>query len=194
MTHKDTSEQQEQAITPSKTFELNNKNIRNSNTKFNSANFYYLIGITALVFALIFVIFYLPKNISKPELETDSKVFMEKELNKAIDDLLNSGMEFTTELNRELYDTYITSLPSGKLVGVQGETEQIVLGLLAEIKGMYNGTQSFSSTLKTAGLPGGFEHLPNLSEPGFYIVCKVPLVTQLWERNRIHLVVNSNWR
>jgi tetratricopeptide (TPR) repeat protein len=86
MTHKDTSEQQEQAITHSKTFELNNKNIRNSNTKFNSVNFYYLIGITALVFALIFVIFYLPKNISKPELETDSKVFMEKELNKAIDE------------------------------------------------------------------------------------------------------------
>jgi len=72
------------------------------------------------------------------------------ELNKAIDDLLNSGMEFTTELNRELYDTYITSLPSGKLVGVQGETEKIVRGLLAEIKGMYDGTQNFSSTLKSS--------------------------------------------
>jgi len=72
------------------------------------------------------------------------------ELNKAIDDLLNSGMEFTMELNRELYDTYITSLPSGKLVGVQGETEKIVRGLLAEIKGMYDGTQNFSSTLKSS--------------------------------------------
>jgi len=72
------------------------------------------------------------------------------ELTKAIDDMLNSGLEFTSEINRELYDTYITSLPSGKLVGVQGETEQIVRKLLGEIKGMYDGAQSFSSTLKSS--------------------------------------------
>lgn len=70
------------------------------------------------------------------------------DLNKAIDDLLNSGTEFTTELNRKLYETYITSLPNGQLSGVQGETEKIVLELLNEIKGMHDGAQSFSTTLR----------------------------------------------
>lgn len=86
MTHKDTSEQQEHAITNSKTLESNNENQGNPTTKFSRVNLYYVIGITVLVCALIFVIFYLPKTISKPKLETDSKVFMEQEINKPIDE------------------------------------------------------------------------------------------------------------
>jgi len=81
MTHKNTSEPQDQALNHSKTFDFNS-----SSKKLININLYYLVGITVLIVSLIYVIFYLPQTISKPKLETDSKVFMEKELNKAIDE------------------------------------------------------------------------------------------------------------
>ncbi|PCJ30044.1 MAG: GGDEF domain-containing protein [Moraxellaceae bacterium] len=72
------------------------------------------------------------------------------DLNRAIDDFLNNGVEFTPEVNRELYDTYIPATPNGKIAGVQGETEQIVLDLLNEIKSMHEGAQKFTGTLESS--------------------------------------------
>jgi len=84
MTHKDTSQPQEQALTDSINLSLNANNQRRAEN--THIKFYYAVGLITLISALIFVIFYLPKTISKPELETSSKVFMEKELSKPIDE------------------------------------------------------------------------------------------------------------
>jgi len=84
MTHKDTSQPKEQALTDSINVSLNSNNQRKGSSI--HINFYYAVGLLTLISALIFVIFYLPKTISKPELETSNKVFMEKELSKPIDE------------------------------------------------------------------------------------------------------------
>ena len=73
------------------------------------------------------------------------------ELNKAIDDLLNNGQEFTSEINRNLYDTYISSrIPQNLLGGIQSETENLLLRLLSELEIMRNGTNHFSDVLKAS--------------------------------------------
>lgn len=86
MTHKDTSESPKQILNSAKTIDLNSNNQSRASKKGLNINLYYLLGLTILIAALIFVIFYLPQTITKPTLETDSKVFMEKELNKPIDE------------------------------------------------------------------------------------------------------------
>ncbi len=82
MTHKDSAKPQEERLTDSI--------ILNSNTQDKGTvkhlTFYYLLGLISLISALIFVVFYLPKAIDKPELETSSSVFIEKELSKPIDE------------------------------------------------------------------------------------------------------------
>jgi diguanylate cyclase len=70
------------------------------------------------------------------------------ELNKSIDDLLNSGATFTEEINRNLHDAYIKEpLPSNLLSSIQSDTEHLLIRLLRELDSMRVGTEHFSNVL-----------------------------------------------
>ncbi len=70
------------------------------------------------------------------------------ELNKAIDDLLNSGTPFTNKINHELYTKYVADRPIKMIDEIQQQTELIVNNLLDNIRQLGEGTGQFSAALE----------------------------------------------
>jgi tetratricopeptide (TPR) repeat protein len=63
-----------------------NTQIASSSNHHFTINKFYIVSFIVLGFILFFVIFYLPQSVVQPKLESDSKVFMAKEMRKPIDE------------------------------------------------------------------------------------------------------------
>ena len=70
------------------------------------------------------------------------------ELGHAIDELLREGRKFTSQVNNELYSTYISKAPEDLLKAYQQDMQKLVTSLFEKINGMTRKTQSFSGALE----------------------------------------------
>ena len=70
-----------------------------------------------------------------------------EELSKAIDALLSEKKKFTSQINKHLHATYITSSADDKLRAYQQDVQKLASQLYEKINGMTTKTRSFSSTL-----------------------------------------------
>ncbi len=114
------------------------------------------------------------------------------ELNRAIDDLLNSGAEFTDEVNRELYDTYISDRIHSSLLGsIQSDTESLLIKLLHELESMQDGTERFSKVLEDSAIT-----LENNPTPEAAIVTSLvsALVKELGEVKKSNVTMEQSLR
>jgi len=71
-----------------------------------------------------------------------------EELNQAINQNLESGIEFSKKLNRELYDKYIESQDSEALDGYQTATKELIEKLLLELKVVAGGSDEYVSSME----------------------------------------------
>lgn len=69
------------------------------------------------------------------------------ELNEKIDDLLNRGEDFTTSINRDLYNQFILDRPARMLEYVHDETKLVVQELIQRINKSSVDTEDYSNEL-----------------------------------------------
>ncbi len=70
------------------------------------------------------------------------------ELNKSINELLENGSAFTSEVNKELYKKHINQSQEGVLKVFQQDVQELVTKLFEKINGMTKTTQNFSNSLE----------------------------------------------
>ena len=68
-------------------------------------------------------------------------------LNKEIDDFLNSGKNFSHDINKHLYDNYIQKNDSQNITEMQAATKVVIEDLVQKIQSMSDGTDRFSGAL-----------------------------------------------